>query len=84
MTDMMHASDKGIPQDLMNRSQCVVVVPNLKKAAFIVGAKYGRGFAMCRQAERNRLDGSGGDPDRRRKLRFADSAEPSRTSSCWS
>jgi lipid-binding SYLF domain-containing protein len=47
--DMMHASDKGIPQDLMNRAQCVITVPNLKKAAFIVGAKYGRGFASCRK-----------------------------------
>lgn len=49
LTDMMHASDKGIPQDLMNRAECVVVVPNMKKAGFIFGAKYGRGFAMCRK-----------------------------------
>jgi SH3 domain-containing YSC84-like protein 1 len=50
LTDMMKASDKGIPQDLMSKAQCTVVVPNLKKAGFIVGAKYGRGFAMCRRA----------------------------------
>ena len=50
LTDMMKASDKGIPQDLMNKASCVVIVPNLKKAGFIVGAKYGRGFAMCRRA----------------------------------
>jgi lipid-binding SYLF domain-containing protein len=50
LTDMMKASDKGIPQDLIDKSHCVVVVPNLKKAGFIVGAKYGRGFAMCRRA----------------------------------
>jgi lipid-binding SYLF domain-containing protein len=50
LTDMMKADDKGIPQDLLNRSTCVVIVPNLKKAGFIVGAKYGRGFAMCRRA----------------------------------
>jgi lipid-binding SYLF domain-containing protein len=50
LTDMMRASDKGIPQDLMDKSHCVIVVPNLKKAGFIVGAKYGRGFAMCRRA----------------------------------
>ena len=49
LTDMMHASDKGIPQDLMNKAQCVVIVPNMKKAGFIFGAKYGRGFAMCRR-----------------------------------
>jgi lipid-binding SYLF domain-containing protein len=50
LTDMMKTSDKGIPQDLLNKASCVVVVPNLKKAGFIVGAKYGRGFAMCRRA----------------------------------
>jgi lipid-binding SYLF domain-containing protein len=49
LADMMHASDKGIPQDLMNRARCVVVVPNMKKAGFIWGAKYGRGFAVCRR-----------------------------------
>jgi lipid-binding SYLF domain-containing protein len=49
LSDMMHASDKGIPQDLMNKAQCVVIVPNMKKAGFIWGAKYGRGYAMCRR-----------------------------------
>src|ERR1700730_8369807 len=49
VTDMMNASDRGVPQDLMNKSQCVVVVPGLKTGAFIVGAKYGRGFVMCRR-----------------------------------
>jgi lipid-binding SYLF domain-containing protein len=46
--DMTHESDKGIPQDLMNKAQCVVVVPNMKKGGFIFGAKYGRGYATCR------------------------------------
>jgi lipid-binding SYLF domain-containing protein len=50
LMDMMHADDKGIPQDLMNKANCVVVVPNMKKAGFIFGAKYGRGFAVCRRA----------------------------------
>jgi len=50
MTDMMKADDKGIPQDLLNKAQCVVAVPGLKKGGFIVGAKYGRGFAMCRKS----------------------------------
>jgi SH3 domain-containing YSC84-like protein 1 len=49
LMDMMHASDKGIPQDLMNKAECVVVVPNMKRAGFIFGAKYGRGFAVCRR-----------------------------------
>jgi len=50
LQDMMHQNDKGIPQDLMNHAQCVVIVPNMKKAGFIWGAKYGRGFAVCRKA----------------------------------
>jgi lipid-binding SYLF domain-containing protein len=50
LSDMMKASDKGIPQDLLNKAECVVIVPNMKKAGFIFGAKYGRGFAMCRRA----------------------------------
>jgi len=47
LKDMMHADDKGIPQELMDRAQCVVVIPNMKKAGFIWGAKYGRGYAVC-------------------------------------
>src|ERR1017187_6726958 len=46
----MGTPDKAIPQDLLNKSQCVILVPSLKQAAFVVGAKYGRGFAMCRAA----------------------------------
>jgi lipid-binding SYLF domain-containing protein len=49
LTDMMHANDKGIPQDLMDKAACVIIVPNMKKAGFIFGAKYGRGFSMCRR-----------------------------------
>src|SRR5450631_196785 len=50
LTDMMRAADKGIPQDLLDKAHCVVVVPGMKKAGFIFGAKYGRGFAVCRRA----------------------------------
>ena len=49
LTDMMRASDRGIPQDLLDKAKCVVVVPGMKKAGFIFGAKYGRGFAACRR-----------------------------------
>jgi SH3 domain-containing YSC84-like protein 1 len=48
LTDMMRASDHGIPQDLIDKARCVVVVPGMKKAGFIFGAEYGRGFAVCR------------------------------------
>ncbi len=47
--EMMNASDKGIPQDLLNKATCVVVIPNLKKGGFIVGAEYGKGFFTCRK-----------------------------------
>src|SRR5580700_5328354 len=50
LIDMMHASDHGIPQDLIDKARCVVVIPGMKKAGFIFGAKYGRGFAVCRRA----------------------------------
>ena len=46
---MMNASDKGIPQDLLAKASCVVVIPNLKKGGFIVGAEYGKGFFTCRK-----------------------------------
>ena len=45
--EMSQASDKGIPQDLLQKARCVVVVPGLKKVAFIGGGKYGRGYASC-------------------------------------
>jgi SH3 domain-containing YSC84-like protein 1 len=49
LTDMMRASDNGIPQDLINKAHCVVVLPGMKKAGFIFGAEFGRGFAVCRR-----------------------------------
>src|SRR5580692_1983590 len=49
LNDMMRAADKGIPHDLLEKAHCVVVVPGMKKAGFIFGAKYGRGFATCRR-----------------------------------
>ena len=50
LTDMMRAFDRGIPQDLLNKARCVVVVPGMKKAGFIFGADYGRGFEVCRRS----------------------------------
>ena len=50
LTDMMRAFDKGIPQNLLDKARCIVVLPGMKKAGFILGAEYGRGFAVCRRA----------------------------------
>jgi SH3 domain-containing YSC84-like protein 1 len=45
----IHATpDKDIPQELWNDAECVLVVPSLKKAAFIVGGEYGKGLMSCR------------------------------------
>src|ERR1700727_3013162 len=49
LNDMMQASDRGIPHDLLDKAKCVVVIPGMKKAGFIFGAKYGSGFAVCRR-----------------------------------
>ncbi len=51
LEEIMAAPDKGIPQDLLDKAHCVVVVPGLKKAAFIFGARYGKGYVSCRQHE---------------------------------
>jgi lipid-binding SYLF domain-containing protein len=39
---------EDIPQDLLDKAECVVVLPSVKKAAFVVGASYGRGVMICR------------------------------------
>jgi lipid-binding SYLF domain-containing protein len=49
LAETLGMKDAVIPQDLLDRSHCVVVVPGLKKGAFIFGGKYGRGFASCRK-----------------------------------
>ena len=48
--EIMATPDKGIPEDLLDKANCVVIVPGLKKGAFIVGAQYGKGFVTCRKA----------------------------------
>jgi lipid-binding SYLF domain-containing protein len=47
-SEIMGTPDKSIPQDLLNKSQCIVLVPGLKKGAFGFGGKFGRGFTLCR------------------------------------
>jgi lipid-binding SYLF domain-containing protein len=50
LNEIMSAPDKGIPRDLLNKAHCAVIVPGMKKGAFIVGGEYGKGFVTCRQA----------------------------------
>jgi lipid-binding SYLF domain-containing protein len=51
MNEVMETPDNAIPQELLQSCQCIVIVPGMKKAAFIFGAKYGKGFLLCRQAD---------------------------------
>ena len=47
-SEVMATPDKGIPQDLLDKAHCIVIVPSLKMAAFLVGGKYGKGYVSCR------------------------------------
>src|ERR1700680_3414482 len=47
-SEVMATPDKGIPQEMLENAHCIVIVPGLKTAAFIVGGKYGKGYLSCR------------------------------------
>jgi lipid-binding SYLF domain-containing protein len=47
-SEVMAAPDKGIPQEMLEHAHCIVIVPDLKTGAFIVGGKYGKGILSCR------------------------------------
>lgn len=48
-SEVMATPDKGIPQDLLEKAHCIVIVPSLKTGAFLVGGKYGKGYLSCRK-----------------------------------
>jgi lipid-binding SYLF domain-containing protein len=50
LTEIRNAPDKGIPDSIWNKAHCVVVIPSLKKAGFIVGGEHGSGVMSCRHA----------------------------------
>ena len=47
MSEILNVPD-DIPQDLLDKARCVVVMPSVLKAAFVVGGSYGRGTMVCR------------------------------------
>ncbi|MEP6963473.1 MAG: lipid-binding SYLF domain-containing protein [Acidobacteriota bacterium] len=49
LKDVMGVPDRSIPQELLAKAECVIIVPDLVKGAFFFGGQYGRGFAMCRK-----------------------------------
>ncbi len=50
LSEMTGMNDKGIPRDLIDKSECIIVIPSLKQGGFIFGGKYGRGFMSCRNS----------------------------------
>jgi lipid-binding SYLF domain-containing protein len=59
LEEMTAAADGGIPQNLVERAECVGVIPGVVRAAFIFGGRYGRGLLICRT---NQGEGPWGAP----------------------
>ena len=51
LNDLRDTPDKGIPEDLWNKADCVAVIPSVKKAAFVFGGEYGKGVMSCRNGK---------------------------------
>ena len=47
--EVMETPDKGIPEELVGKAHCIVLIPGMKSGALVVGGKFGRGYAMCRK-----------------------------------
>ena len=52
-SEIMKTPDKGIPGDLLDKCECVGIVPGLKKGGLGLGGKYGKGLIMCRKPDRS-------------------------------
>src|SRR5260370_27295297 len=50
MQEVINVPD-NIPQELLEKAECVIVIPSVRKLAFGVGASYGRGAMVCRTGE---------------------------------
>lgn len=48
LSEIMSAPDKGIPEEVLDSTKCVLVVPHLVKGGFVIGGKHGRGVGTCR------------------------------------
>ena len=60
-TEIMGTPEKGIPEELLGKAHCIVIIPGMKSGAIGIGGKYGRGYAMCRKKSRSGLGSAGGD-----------------------
>ena len=59
MGEILNIPD-DVPQDLLDKAKCVLVIPSVLKAAFVVGGSYGRGALVCRSGKS--LSGTWGAP----------------------
>jgi SH3 domain-containing YSC84-like protein 1 len=50
LSELLNASS-GIPRGLLNKSDCVIILPSVKKGGFIVGGQYGKGLMTCRSGQ---------------------------------
>lgn len=50
-SEIMKTPDKGVPGDLLDKAECVAIVPGLKKGGLGIGGKYGKGVVMCRKSD---------------------------------
>jgi len=50
LNELRNSADKGIPEELWRKAECVIVIPSMKKAAFVVGGEYGSGVMSCHNA----------------------------------
>ena len=51
LDELRGTPDQDVPKDLWDRASCVVVIPSLKKAAFVIGGEYGKGLVSCRTGD---------------------------------
>ena len=74
-----------IPQNLLDKAECVIVFPSVLKAAFGIGGSYGRGAMTCRSGEHfnGSLGHSHDDGARRRRASDFSSAGKPPISFCW-
>lgn len=58
--ELANAGENGLPINLLNKASCVIILPSVKKAGFIVGAQYGKGVMTCRSG--SNFEGKWGAP----------------------
>lgn len=51
LTELMDTPDKGVPSEVLDKCQCIAVIPSVKKAAFVFGGQYGKGLVTCRRSQ---------------------------------